>query len=687
MGYKHDQNHPSPTLRAGASADDDLPPPYPEDEGPTSKTEAQPSPDSETNVISSNFEGSRSLLLVYVHGFMGNETSFQQFPTHVHNLLNKRLADRYAVQSIVYPKYKSRKKIDFARDELVHCMGGLLVAEVALSVSERRSEANTRYRIVGTVNLDTPFLGMHPGIVVSGLSSLFRPTPEHSDSQELSTQGRQLELRPSSDSSSLPISEASSTFPCSPGSTLHHSPSTPSIEPDSSTPIQPDRDSTKQSTWSKAFYFFNKHSGDLTKATRTYFTSHLEFGGCLADPKGLMSRYSRIIALDEDARRNKVRFVNYYTASTGRPKKSKTPNVGKKGAKPKSSDNETERLEREARSLEEAAVDEFSNQYLGKPTKDNQSQMSTSAAEGASQETPEHELELALSNTQDTLDIPDLPPVDISLQTTQASSAAESSTMEPSSSPVQSTDDLLPPLPNKPTEPPPFDPTSYIDKDILKVASRDHARLVKAYQRALKDRDKAVTDRRKVLAKRAKDKERKSKNEAKKTRNSIEGPALSGPDAQDTDEMSPQACPLPTIAPSSSSSLNPNPSAKPPPPPPPASSTPPLTNPAPPSTAPPTSPKLLPSSPQSPSAQPPFHHPTHPNPSDPPKTHQFCLLPPKTRSGDRDPHWIRIFMPGVDEVGAHCGLFDAKGQHYEGLVGDVVERVEGWVRESEGGRE
>lgn len=120
MGYKRDQNYPSRTLRAGASADDDLPPPYPEDEGPTSKTEAQPSPDSETHIISSNLEGSRSLLLVYVHGFMGNETSFQRFPTHVHNLLDKRLADRYAVQSIVYPKYKSRKKIDFARDELVH---------------------------------------------------------------------------------------------------------------------------------------------------------------------------------------------------------------------------------------------------------------------------------------------------------------------------------------------------------------------------------------------------------------------------------------------------------------------------------------------------------------------------------------------------------------------------------------
>ncbi|KAI4204141.1 MAG: hypothetical protein LQ350_001332 [Teloschistes chrysophthalmus] len=538
-------------------------------------------------------------------------------------------------------------------------MGGLLVAEIALSVSEHRSEANSRYRIIGTINLDTPFLGMHPGIVVSGLSSLFRPTPEHSDSQELSSQVQQLGLKPSLEASSLLAPEASSTSLISSASTLHLSPSTPSINPDSSNAFQSDQRPAKQSTWEKAFYFLNKHSGDLTKATRAYFTSHLEFGGCLADPKGLMSRYSRIIALDEQGTGYKVHFVNYYTASTGRPKKPKTPKVEEKGAKPRSPENEIERLEREARSLEGGAVDESSNRYPRKSSEDDQSQILTSAEEALQEASGP---DLIPSGGEGTLGISDPPPASISLQTTQSSSANESSTMKPLSSPTHSADDLLPPLPSKPTEPPPFDPTSYKDKDILKIATRDHARLTKAYQRALKDRDKAIADRRKMLVKRAKDEERRSKTEAKKMKKSVDGAAVGGRDAVDMDETGPLACPIPGRASSSSSSLQPNAPSHPPPPLPPAAT-------APQSTAAQTSP-ILHHSPQNPS---------HNQPQQ--KPHTFCLLPPKRPSADLDPHWIRIFMPGVDEVGAHCGLFDQGGAHYEGLVGDLVGRVEGWVGE------
>jgi len=37
-------------------------------------------------------------------------------------------------------------------------------------------------------------------------------------------------------------------------------------------------------------------------------------------------------------------------------------------------------------------------------------------------------------------------------------------------------------------------------------------------------------------------------------------------------------------------------------------------------------------------------------------------------------------MEGVDEVGAHCGLF-FPGPQYESLVGNVGERIEAWVKE------
>jgi hypothetical protein len=50
-------------------------------------------------------------------------------------------------------------------------MGGLLAADIALVF---------RHRIIGIVNFDVPFLGMHPGIIKAGLGSLFNspPTPQ-----------------------------------------------------------------------------------------------------------------------------------------------------------------------------------------------------------------------------------------------------------------------------------------------------------------------------------------------------------------------------------------------------------------------------------------------------------------------------------------------------------------------------
>ncbi len=63
----------------------------------------------------------------------------------------------------------------------------------------------------------------------------------------------------------------------------------------------------------------------------------------------------------------------------------------------------------------------------------------------------------------------------------------------------------------------------------------------------------------------------------------------------------------------------------------------------------------------------------------PKKDKKFCMLPPEY-AGKRDKCWIRVYMEGVDEVGAHCGLF-FQGPQYESLVGDVGARIESWVQE------
>lgn len=59
----------------------------------------------------------RKLLLIYIHGFMGDETSFQSFPAHVHHVLAALVTDSHTVHTKVYPRYRSKKNIKFARDD------------------------------------------------------------------------------------------------------------------------------------------------------------------------------------------------------------------------------------------------------------------------------------------------------------------------------------------------------------------------------------------------------------------------------------------------------------------------------------------------------------------------------------------------------------------------------------------
>jgi hypothetical protein len=62
-------------------------------------------------------EGRRTLLLIYIHGFLGDETSFKSFPAHVHGLLARELAPSHVVYTKIYPQYKSRKEISFAKND------------------------------------------------------------------------------------------------------------------------------------------------------------------------------------------------------------------------------------------------------------------------------------------------------------------------------------------------------------------------------------------------------------------------------------------------------------------------------------------------------------------------------------------------------------------------------------------
>lgn len=96
-------------------------------------------------------ESRRTLLLIYIHGFNGNDQSFRSFPAHVHSLLGSLLAESHVIHSKIYPRYKTYRALGVARDNFSawlephespntdvilvgHSMGGLLAAEVVLMV-------------------------------------------------------------------------------------------------------------------------------------------------------------------------------------------------------------------------------------------------------------------------------------------------------------------------------------------------------------------------------------------------------------------------------------------------------------------------------------------------------------------------------------------------------------------------
>lgn len=242
-----------------------------------------------------------------------------------------------------------------------HSMGGLLATEVALLSPYTFPETTHEYRhrILGILSVDCPFLGLQqPGVFISGLSCLFRPP-----SNPLSSTGGQFEpglvpiligrdIVPGVASvTSYPdlITPSPKARDFADQSHLKHSNSTDfgsirsvrsvlepdwsdtsSWDPNYNPPFPNDRKRERRGTWDNAMYFVTKHSGGLIPAMRSYVTSHLRFGKSVLDHKELKDRYSRVRALENVNTQplnylTRIRFVNYYTACTGRPKRSRPP--------------------------------------------------------------------------------------------------------------------------------------------------------------------------------------------------------------------------------------------------------------------------------------------------------------------------------------------------------------------------
>lgn len=635
---------------------------------------------------------------------MGNETSFQSFPAHVHNLMTVKLEGSHVVHTKIYPKYKSRKAIEFARDAfgewltphegpdtdvvlLGHSMGGLLSAEVALLGG---------HRILGTINFDTPFLGMHPGVIASGLGSLFRPAPDSPTPVSAEARTGSQDVTRTSTNEGIQSSASSSYFgPDATGSTLMPTESTssatvppssaldlPTKDPNFDPPFVNDVRLPQRTGWSNAWHFLNKHSDDLRKATQSYVKSHLEFGGAMADYNGLRSRYGKIRALEDVKRPERVRFVNYYTASTGRPKKPKEPSplasraptdqmdgdISQKA--PQMHETSLDTLESHSRNLRpRISIEEPNDEETAEKDAQDQDKAFLTASEGISEDEGAmsdasqaiehlHPAPVSDDEREEELDDHDKP---AALKLSKSDATSDSS---PSKIPsIVSTDPppsrvapSLPPIPTAPEEPTPFDSTLYADKDTRKLAEKEHSRQVKAYKQGVKDRDKAIADRRKLVGKReknaAKEREKiekaeererikaeqrgmekgereraKAKGEEQKKNEKERLKAEKERMKAERDKLKKTSLPEP--APKADSEGDAGVDSK---------------------------------------------------GEKPKRDKKFCMLPSK-ENGQIDACWVRVFMPGVDEVGAHCGLFFVDGERYQWFVNDVAERIEDWVEE------
>lgn len=199
------------------------------------------------------------------------------------------------------------------------------------------------HRILGTVNLDAPLLGLHPGIIVSGLSSLFRPKPETPKPFDESGGSTHLSSAMGSPEPSLysAPSNMSLTSTPSPQSTTFISPGLPprmTYDPNFNPEFPNDVRLKDRGWWKNVVHFVKKHNSEgLMDATTNHIMSHLEFGSVLMDFNCLKVRYENLRKLEDvdDIKHHgfphvppQVRFVQYYTICYGYPKKPKDPPPG-----------------------------------------------------------------------------------------------------------------------------------------------------------------------------------------------------------------------------------------------------------------------------------------------------------------------------------------------------------------------
>ncbi|RAH40488.1 uncharacterized protein BO95DRAFT_508968, partial [Aspergillus brunneoviolaceus CBS 621.78] len=248
------------------------------------------------------------LLLIYIYSFEGSKASFSDFPAHVHTALTDLLSESHLIYTRVYPRYKSRGELRTAvenfsewlsphvADELDvillgHSLGGILAADVALLPSPFPSQSS--HRILGLVNFDVPFLGLHPHVIPTGLRGLWQPKQPDTAAAETGQQ----------DATLSDIDLCAATAAASAG---------PRFDP----PFANDVHLVERDRIDGMLHFVHKNHHDLPRSIYKRLVSPYRFAGCLNNYRQLRRRYRQLMALEMEESPRRVRWINYYTQST-----------------------------------------------------------------------------------------------------------------------------------------------------------------------------------------------------------------------------------------------------------------------------------------------------------------------------------------------------------------------------------
>ncbi|KAJ5112221.1 hypothetical protein N7532_000266 [Penicillium argentinense] len=293
-------------------------------------------------------ENKRRLLLIYIHGFMGSEASFQDLPAHVHELLSGLLGESHVVYTRIYPRYKSHGEIQSAVEQfsawlkpheapdldiilLGHSLGGIVAADVALL---------RRHQILGLVNYDVPFLGLHPRVVPTGILSSM-PKKDVAPEEKLAGEQESLGMEPAYKVQ-------------------------PEPDPNFDRPWRNDVRLANRGFFKNVMHFVQKNTDNLARSVFDRVVSSAKFAGCVNNYSELRRRYREIMELEKEGK-ERVRFMNYYTASTGRRKPVKEDEE-KKDGKDEEAEKEVKVEESPSQSTTPTPEDSIEKLHISKPS-------------------------------------------------------------------------------------------------------------------------------------------------------------------------------------------------------------------------------------------------------------------------------------------------------------------------------